>query len=195
LVAADIQKRAKEFFPNLPDEILKRKAQAIAQNLTYTTYCVWNVGILSSFSRHQFLASYDIVEVDKEAINSALEILPEPMAPCFIEQALLSVNILSFGQHRSTVVKALIKEAPLEKREGISVPSLEKIIVDLFCNGPALSFLGESEASIIIENLVSQYSFNIDALLRYAGRRGKKKEIEELLSQINGNLKHILPII
>jgi len=178
-------KAAKERFLCSVDETLRKKAEEIARNFPYASWCVWNVAMLGSFSRHQFRASYDIVEVEKEAAGSVVEVLAGSSGPCLMEQALLNVNLASLGNDRGTVVKTLVQEAPIANNNGVAVPSLEKLIVDLYCGGPALSFLQGHESMLIIEAMLARYTVNSDTLLRYASRRGKKAELKEKLLKLS----------
>jgi hypothetical protein len=117
------------------------------------------------------------LEVEKESVDSVVEMLNDKNELYVTEKVLEIVNNNIIANKRVTVVKALIQEAPLSMKNGIYIPSLEKLIVDLYCGGPALSFLEGTETETIIENLLARYTVNFDTLLRYATRRGKKNEI------------------
>jgi hypothetical protein len=171
------QRAQKARFESHIDEILLRKGKNLKKAFPYTAYCIWNIGELASFSRHQFGTSYDILEVDKESVDSVVEMLNDKNELYMTEKVLEIVNNNIITNKRVTVVKALIQEAPLATKNGIYIPSLEKLIVDLYCGGPALSFLEGIETETIIDTLLARYTVNFDTLLRYATRRGKKKEI------------------
>lgn len=179
------QRSQKARFESHIDEILLRKGKSFKKAFPYTTYCIWNIGELASFSRHQFESSYDILEVDKVSVASVVEMLNDKNDLYVTEKVLEIVNNNIITNKRVTVVKALIQEAPLSIKDGIYIPSLEKLIVDLYCGGPALSFLEGTETETIIENLLARYTVNFDTLLRYATRRGKKAKI------VNSNIWQI----
>lgn len=171
------QRSQKARYESQIDEILLGKGKNLKKAFPYTAYCIWNIGELASFSRHQFEASYDILEVDKKSVNSVVEMLNDNNELYVTEKMLEIVNNKFITGKRVTVVKALIQEAPLARKNGIYTPSLEKLIVDLYCGGPALSFLEGTETETTIENLLTRYTVNFDTLLRYAARRGKKSKL------------------
>ena len=63
------------------------------------------------------------------------------------------------------------------------MPTLEKILVDIVCDED-FSYLQGGEWYYMIETAATQYSINKSRLLRYAGRRGKKKLIENKLEEL-----------
>jgi len=170
----------------VPEKSLLKKAKIIAKKLPYTTYCVWNVAILQDYARHQFASDYDIIEVEKEALDAAVEILSDIDSWSIQEKTFRSLPS-ALTAKRGTVVKRLLHEAPLEMRDGVWVPKLEKIVVDLLCDSPALAFIQGAEATTIIANLLNIYTFNWSKASRYASRRGKKEQIEKIYSNYRQN--------
>ena len=170
----------------VPEKSLLKKAKIIAKKLPYTTYCVWNVAILQDYARHQFASDYDIIEVEKEALDAAVEILSDIDSWSIQEKNFQSLPS-ALTAKRGTVVKRLLHEAPLEMRDGVWVPKLEKIVVDLLCDSPALAFIQGAEATTIIANLLNIYTFNWSKASRYASRRGKKEQIEKIYSNYRQN--------
>ena len=178
----------KETFSFIPDETLRAKAVALAQAFPYAALCVWDIDLLNSFSRHQFNASFDIVEIEKVAAAPAREYLENFAPPCVAETALKHIPFEGFNRDRLTVVKPLVGESPLEHGTGVPTPSVEKIIVDLYCGGPAFFFLQGSEAMTIIDSLINRYAINASRLLRYASRRGKEEEFKSILLKFMANI-------
>ena len=178
----------KEVFSFVPSEVLRAKALALAQAFPYAALCVWDIDILNSFSRHQFSVSFDIVEIEKVAASPAQEFLEDYAPPCVVENALKHVPYDGLRRNRMTVVKQLVGESPLEHDAGIPTPSVEKIIVDLYCGGPAFSFLQGNEMMMIIETMMNRYVINFSKLIRYASRRGKEEELKRILSKFMANI-------
>jgi hypothetical protein len=84
------------------------------------------------------------------------------------------------------VIKSLTSEAPMQKVDNITVPAIEKIIVDLYADSEIFFFLQGSEMLNIFTNALEKYTVNTDRLLRYAKRRNKGEELKKILAQING---------
>jgi len=178
----------KEMFSFVPSEALRAKAVALSQAFPHAALCVWDIDVLNSFSRHQFSVSFDIVEIEKVVADPAREYLENFAPPCVAETALKHIPFDSFNRNRLTVVKPLVGESPLEHGTGVPTPSVEKIIVDLYCGGPAFSFLQGSEAITIIDSLVNRYTINVSRLLRYASRRGKEEELKNVIFKVMANI-------
>ncbi len=71
------KKNDKKKFSIVPEKSILKKAKIIAKKLPYTRYCVWNVAILQDYACHQFVSNYDVLEVEKEALDAAVEILSD----------------------------------------------------------------------------------------------------------------------
>ena len=81
------------------------------------------------------------------------------------------------------VVRNLITAAPVITVEDIPMASIEKILVDLALDK---KFPFQNiEMLRIFENACSSYAVNISRMLRYAGRRGRRAVIEEILNEID----------
>ena len=178
----------KEMFSFVPSEVLRAKALALAQAFPYAAMCVWDIDLLNSFSRHQFSVSFDIVEIEKVATSSVQEFLEDYAPPCVVENSLKHVPYDGLRRNRMTVVKQLVGESPIEHDAGIPIPSVEKIIVDLYCGDPVFSFLQGNETMMIIEAMMNRYVINSSKLIRYASRRGKKEELKKVLSKFMANI-------
>jgi hypothetical protein len=83
-------------------------------------------------------------------------------------------------------VKPLITESPVQECNGVLVPTLEKLLVDLQQDDDFF-YLQEAEGVNIFRNALSLYTINESRLLRYASRRGLRKEIETIIKSINSN--------
>ena len=83
-------------------------------------------------------------------------------------------------------MKPLITESPVQECNGVLVPTLEKLLVDLQKDADFF-YLQEAEGFNIFRNAMSLYTINENRLLRYASRRGIRKEIETIIKSINSN--------
>ena len=76
----------------------------------------------------------------------------------------------------------LITEAPIRESGGIVIPKLEKMLVDLFSMEPVLEPFGGAEMDRVFRNAFDTYALNVDTILRYAARRGKRQEMVDYLT-------------
>lgn len=86
--------------------------------------------------------------------------------------------------HDFILVKPLISEAPLFEKDGVSVPELEKLLVDHDADKEYAAFT-KTDIQKEFQRAFELYPVNTSRLLRYAGRKGKKEEIKKRLEQID----------
>lgn len=79
------------------------------------------------------------------------------------------------------VVEQLITESPLCEVDGVSVPSLEKEVVD------KIAASSQTFSSFDFQKKMETYPVNINRLERYAARRGVKEEVRRYLTSVDKN--------
>ena len=77
----------------------------------------------------------------------------------------------------------MVSQAPTMDIVGVTVPSLEKILVDILCDN-ALRAMTGSQAYEIYSATFDRFNVEKKKLLRYAGRRNRKQEVEKILKEI-----------
>ena len=85
------------------------------------------------------------------------------------------------------IVKSLISEAPLQKLTNLYTVTLEKMLVDIFCDKIVFSAYQGNEIKTIFSEAYKKYSINENKLFRYANRRGKKEQLQKYIKLITGN--------
>ena len=85
--------------------------------------------------------------------------------------------LMRYANNNQTIyiVKNLVSGAPIQEIKKVSVPTIEKIIVDLIIDNKMLSAFQEKDLDTILDNVFDYYTINEDKLLHYANRRGKKE--------------------
>ena len=96
--------------------------------------------------------------------------------------------------HDFILVKPLISEAPIYDEDGISVPNLEKILVDHEAD-KEYALLGDSGVQKEFQRAFELYPVNRSRLLRYAGRKGKKEEIRRRIDRVDMNRVEVVHAI
>ncbi|MBK7867870.1 MAG: hypothetical protein IPJ75_13355 [Ignavibacteriales bacterium] len=90
---------------------------------------------------------------------------------------------VQFDQH-TLIVKNLITEAPTQVSENVNTVTLEKVLVDIFCDTILFSAQQGIEMRTIFQEAFRKYSLNLDKMFRYSARRGNKKKFSEFFSSI-----------
>lgn len=71
----------------------------------------------------------------------------------------------------------LISKSPVQKLGTLTVPLIEKILVDLFADTKLFALFQGSELEFIFSSVLEKYSVNETRMLNYAARRGKRKDL------------------
>jgi hypothetical protein len=164
----------------------KSLSKKIIKEFPYLEFCIWNSSLLNEFTIHQANQFYQLIEVEKDATQAIFLFLKENKYSAFLEPTKDVFEKYITENNNFIIVKTLITEAPTLTIDNISTSSLEKILVDVFCDKIIFSAYQGNEMRTIYNEAFSKYSINKSKLLRYAGRRGKKEEIK---TYINANLR------
>jgi hypothetical protein len=115
------------------------------------------------------------VEVHKSILLSVVNLLKGnyPAVAKFVDARPLLNDIRGF-----ILVKSMPTESPMERLGGVSVPSLEKTLVDA-ADDDSTNVMGLFQAAFEV------YQPNRSTLLRYASRKGIKPKVQMLLDNLN----------
>nr|WP_288341138.1 DUF6577 family protein [uncultured Roseivirga sp.] len=83
------------------------------------------------------------------------------------------------------IVKPLVSEAPTQELNRITTITIEKMLVDIFCDPIIFSAQQGSEMDQIFKEAFDKYAVNESKMLRYASRRRKKTELDNYLNSIS----------
>ena len=75
----------------------------------------------------------------------------------------------------------MLTRAPIQIIDSISVPTLEKILVDVFCSKVILYSYKGIELINIFENALNKYSINFTKLLYYVRRRKREESLKDFI--------------
>ena len=158
----------------------------IKKQFPLIVFCCWHTSALKEFFQHVTGNDFLLVEVEREAMDAVFHFIKETNKNTFKEPSRDAMENYVFDGKDTIIVKSLISEAPVQKVDNITVPAIEKILVDLYADSEIFFFLQGSEMLNIFENALGKYTVNTDRLLRYAKRRNKREELNKILTQING---------
>ncbi|MCD4698515.1 MAG: hypothetical protein K8S16_19990 [Bacteroidales bacterium] len=169
-----------------PDVSSKMKSiyKKLKKEFPYLKTCIWNSSSLNEFMVHQPGRFYLIVEVEKEATLSAFYFLKEFYQPVFIEPTNDILNKYLPVEKEAIIIKPLVSESPAQNTSGIDTISIEKLLVDVFCDVVVFSAQQGAEMRTIFNEALAKYSVNLDRMLRYASRRRKKDSFQKYLNTI-----------
>lgn len=163
---------------------LKSVYKKLIKEFPYANFCIWNTSILNEFMKHQPGAFNFIIEVEKDVTQSVFYFLKELNYPVFIEPTSDILEKYLPLSKEAFIIKPLVTESPTQLVNGIPTISLEKLLVDLFCDEILFAAHQGSEMKIIFTEALSKYTLNQSKMLRYANRRRKKESFQEYLNSI-----------
>lgn len=171
----------KNYIPEISSKV-KTIYSKLKKKFPYLKFCIWHTSALNEFMLHQSGNFYVLVELEKEATQSVFYFLKEAKYSVFIDPTNDLLDKYLPPNKDSLIVKPLVTEAPIQKVKGINTTSLEKILVDIFCDDVIFSAQQGSEMRTIFKEAFSKYTINENRMFRYADRRGKK---ESFMNYIN----------
>ena len=164
---------------------LKTTYKKLKREFPYLDICIWNTSALNEFMVHQPGRFYILVEVEKEATRSVFFFLKEAKYSVFLEPTKDLLEKYLPEEKKVFIVKSLVSEAPVENIKGIKTASIEKMLVDIFCDDIIFSAQQGSEMRTIFKEALSKYSINESRMFRYADRRRKKESFNKYLNSVS----------
>ena len=179
-------KANKQMFVIIPTYDERSLNEELKQHWPFAHFCIYNGSIISPLQHHLAANNITYIETEREAMSAVFNQLRDKGHTAYLKPTWnLIYNYIDLSQP-AIFVKPLITESPIQDNDGILVPTLEKILVDLQ-KDQDFFYLQEAEGENIFRNAMTLYTINENRLLRYASRRGIRKEIETMIHTINSN--------
>jgi len=143
---------------------------------------LWETSLLHEFMLLQPGQNFTILEIEKDACESAFNFLSQEypgrifLAP---DRSIMERYVLP--QPDSILVFRLVTESPGRDVKGIPFPRLEKVLVDIFVEDDIFYFLQGEELVRIFENAFSSYWISERTLFRYARRRKASQKLRQFI--------------
>lgn len=169
-----------QFHPKIQSN-LKRIYNRVNREFPYISFCIWDTLWFNGFMIHQPFKSYVVLEVEKDASESVFSFLSQTMKNVFFNPDEEIFKRYIHNLDEAVIVKNLISESPLIERDKITIPALEKFLVDMLIDTSLFS-AQQNEKEIIIKNVKQKFTLNEPKMRRYASRRNREKEIDELIN-------------
>lgn len=172
-----------EFIPSLPIEI-KKLYQDVANAFPLIDIVAYSGNDITALQHHISANNIVYIEVTKEATEAVFHYLNDRKVKAYHKPSADFINDYVDLGEKSVIVKPLTTEAPVRVVDGVRMPTLEKILVDINADSD-FYYLQDNETYYIMENAQSLYSINIPKMLRYASRRGIRKKMQTILQNID----------
>jgi c-di-AMP phosphodiesterase-like protein len=175
-----VTKNKKDFEPlvgnRLSNLFLKTKKQ-----FPYSAMCIWETAWLNNFMVHQAFSNNIILEVDKDATPAVFAFLQESHRDVYLNPGKHEVETYIIANQNNIIVKNLTLTSPLKQRETITIPTIEKIIVDLFTDNQLFATYQGAELQNIFQELFRTFNINQSILRQYANKRHVRDKLISFL--------------
>jgi len=145
--------------------------------------CAWDSRWLNEFTVHQALSSMVIIESERGTEKAVFEFVKVSCSQVFIDPTPKEIDNYILGCEKCFVVRPIVSEAPVMSYGKITVPKLEKILVDLVCEKDLFVSFQGTELRNIYHRALADYSVSLSTIRRYASRRGRLEEVNGLIEQ------------
>ncbi len=180
------------FVPEISNK-LKRTYSKLVKEFPFVKFCIWETSAINELMVHQPGKFYTLIEVDKDATNAVFFFLKELNYTVFVEPTLDILEKYVPVEKDVFIIKSLVTEAPVQLITNVPTVTIEKILVDIFCDDLIFSAHQGSEMKTIFKEAFTKYAINESKLLRYADRRGKKESFTAYLNSIPNLRQHNEP--
>lgn len=174
---------SKNFLPEISSK-LKTINTKLINKFPYLKICIWDTSVLNQFMQHQPGRFFIIIEVEKEATQSVFYTLKDLNYAVFVEPTNDILTKYLPSDKDVLIVKPLVSEAPTQFVNNIITTTVEKLLVDIFCDKMLFSAQQGFEMRTIFIEALSKYTINENKMLRYSGRRGKKESFIKFLNSV-----------
>lgn len=167
----------KPLFDYKIDNYIKKIHKIFVKKFSGISYCIWSSQWLHQFMNLQPFNHFYIIESEKDILDPLFYLLKDNNIDAFLKPDKdLSVRYMVEGD-KSIAVKLLPSRSPTVEVKKIKIPSIEKMLVDTYCDSDIFFFYQGNELRNIFNNAFHNFHIDYSKLLNYADRRKQKDKI------------------
>lgn len=175
------ENQGKEYIPEI-NRSLKYLSGKIYNQFPFIDICIWSTKWLNEFMLHQPFRFYTILEVEKEVMESVFYALKEQGKEVFLDPSEEIINKYVINGNEPIIITRLTTEAPTQKINKVVTQTIEKLLVDIYCDPIIFAAQQGAELKRIYRAVFDKYNVNSTKMFRYASRRNKRENIEEFIN-------------
>jgi len=174
----------RNFVPQISSHI-KKLYSKLHKQFPYLPICLWHTSVLNELMLHQPGRFYILVEVEKDAKENVFYFLKENKINVFLDPTADILSRYASGEKETTIVKSLVSEAPIQNVQEVQTITIEKMLVDIFCDETIFAAQQGGEMQNIFQEAYNRYTINESRMLRYADRRRRKESFDKYLNKVS----------
>lgn len=164
---------------------LKTLYSKLHKQFPYLQICIWHTSVLNELMLHQPGRFYTLVEVEKDAVENVFYSIKAHKSNIFLNPSAEILSRYATGAQEITIVKSLVSEAPMQNVQGVQTTTIEKILVDIFCDETIFAAQQGGEMQFIFREAYNRYTIQESRMLRYADRRRRKESFDKYLNKVS----------
>lgn len=175
---------------------LAQLSKVVAKEFDKLDYCLWTTEWFNDFTLHQLGSFFYVLEVEKDFAEEVFNAYAASKQYRVYLDPKMDVMQRYVESEISVIIKPLISRSPKQKvavnghgKDKVYVPTLEKILVDVYSDTVTFYAIQGSERHTLFENALQRYPINFTRLISYARRRNKEEQIK---SYLENNFSHIV---
>lgn len=158
-----------EFVPEVTADMVAVN-EILHRELPFSSFCIYKGTELAPYLHNIATNNVLYVETERDSCESAFNVLKREGYTCYIRPGKDMIYHYIDLADNVVFVKPLPSESPLQTVQGLTAPTLEKLLVDINVDEDFF-YLQGSESFYIIRNAAEKNVINRSRLLRYAKRR------------------------
>lgn len=156
----------------------------LEKHFPFSDFSIWTTDAIQELYQHYSEVKFIIVETDRDSQEAIFNFLKDKYSNVYLKPSQDTVENYLLGIKGVIIVQNLISQSPLQEIQEKTTVTLEKLLVDLYCEKNLFFYMQGSELQNIFQRAFDKYTINESKLLRYADRRKKKDEIREMINSI-----------
>jgi len=181
-----------KFIPNLSSK-LKWISSKVKKKYLSNEILLWETRWLNEFMTHQPFGSMLIIEVEQELIESVYYYLKETvknevyLLSGFVNQSASLGGLMDnyiLETRDPIIVKRYISRSPKQVVEKVTIPALEKILVDVFADPILFTTYHGRELERIFSSAFKRYHLDLKTMKSYSARRNVNRQLAELIQKV-----------
>jgi hypothetical protein len=148
---------------------------------------VWDTEILDVITENKSAKRTTFLLVQKDELNELFDQMQFLSKPVFLEPNNEIIQRYVLSQNDPILLYPLISETPIQNSGEYLMPTIEGILVNAWLLSENYLKLLDYSIEEIFKCAFKKYNINKNKLLRYASRRDQRKEIEQLIQNINND--------
>ena len=180
---------SEKYIPFVSNKLAKI-SKIVAKEFDQLDYCLWTTEWLNDFTRHQLGAFFYILEVERDFVEEVFNAYSESSQFRVFLDPKEEIMERYIESGNTIIIKRLISRSPKQKvpikqkaRDKINLPSLEKILVDVFSDPITFYVVQGGEMETLFENALKRYHINFSKLLNYAKRRKRESQLKTYMNE------------